>query len=72
MGSGNVIFIGHVRPLTWKLADSVHWVLEFGETPSRRSELDAWLQVDGTVLVSFRNSKTMPSGQPSTTHREIR
>ncbi len=72
MGSGNVPFIGHVRPLAWKLADSDHMMLEFGETPSRRSELDAWLQVDGTLPVSFRNSKTMPSGQTSTTHGQIR
>lgn len=65
IGTGNVLFISHVRNLTWKRADADHLILEFGETAALRSELDAHLQPDGTLLVSFRNSKTVLTKQPA-------
>lgn len=58
-GSGRVLFISHERPLTWKLADADHMVLEFGETAALRTEMDARLLEDGTLLVSFLKSKTV-------------
>ena len=64
IGTGNVLFISHERNLTWKRADADHLILEFGETAALRSELDAHLQPDGTLLVSFRNSKTVLTKQP--------